>query len=308
VVATVTHRPGGRYGLPSFGDLGDTALELLVAAALIPALVLAARAWQRRPAGTLASVCGRLRWGWLLACLLVAVAAELLYLGVETVLEVATTTATAADLGFAGWVGWRGFAVAVPVLLALVPMEAAAEEYLFRGWLLQALGGFGRRPWLAMTVSALLFAVVHGLGTAWGFIDLVGFAVIAGWLTVRTGGLEAAIAVHVATNLVETIVQAATGTLASTETAADNSWRMTMVDLATVALYAVVISCLVRRRRIAAVVPEPADYQPVDYQPVDYQPAGYRRGGTGIRSRSEATTTSPENSSAASAANRSGSV
>jgi membrane protease YdiL (CAAX protease family) len=292
VIGFGTGRPDGRYGLPTFGDLGDTAWQLLVAAALIPALTLAARAWQGRPAGTLSSVCGRLRWAWLRTCLLVAVVAELLYLGVEAMLEFTTTKATAADLGFAGWVGWSGFAVAVPVLLALVPLQSAAEEYLFRGWLLQALGGFGRVPWIAITGSAVLFALVHGLGTVWGFVDLVAFALITGWLAVRTGGLEAGIALHIATNLVEMIWQAAIGTLSSTETAADNSWRMTSVDVTMVVLYAVVVVRLARRRSIAAVVPD----------------VGYRRGGTGIRSRSEATTMSPENSSAASAANRSGSV
>jgi membrane protease YdiL (CAAX protease family) len=191
-------------------------------------------------------------------------------------------------------VGWGAVAVAAPVLLALVPLQAAAEEFLFRGWLLQALGGLGRSPLVAMVLSAVLFTLVHGLGTVWGFLDLVGFAVIAGWLTVRTGGLEAAIALHLATNLLEMGWQAATGDLASLATAADNSWRMTAVDLAMVALYAVVVSRSTDRRRIARVVPEPA-------------PTGQRRGGTGIRSRSEATTMSPENSSAASAANRSGS-
>jgi membrane protease YdiL (CAAX protease family) len=257
-VAIAAGRPGDRDGLPSFGDLGDTAWQLLVLAAFIPPLMLAARTWQRRPAGTLSSVCGRLRWAWLGICILVAVVADLLYVGVELVLEFTTTTATPAALGFAGWVGWRGFAIAVPVLLALVPLQAAAEEYLFRGWLLQALSGLGRAPWAAMTISAVLFALAHGLGTVWGFVDLVAFALIAGWLAVRTGGLEAGIAMHIATNLVEMIWQAAIGTLSSTATAADNSWRMTAVDVIMVVLYAVVIVRLARRRGIAAVVPQPA--------------------------------------------------
>jgi membrane protease YdiL (CAAX protease family) len=257
-IAVATGRPGDRDGLPSFGDLGDTAWQLLVLAAFIPPLMLAARAWQRRRAGTLSSVCGRLRWAWLGICILVAVVADLLYVGVELMLEFTTTTATPADLGFAGWVGWRGFVIAVPVLLALVPLQAAAEEYLFRGWLLQALSGLGGAPWIAMTISAVLFALAHGLGTGWGFVDLVAFALITGWLAVRTGGLEAGIAMHMATNLVEMIWQAAIGTLSSTATAADNSWRMTTVDVTMVVLYAVVIVRLARRRGIAAVVPQPA--------------------------------------------------
>jgi membrane protease YdiL (CAAX protease family) len=255
--------------------------------------MLAARAWQGRPGGTLSSVCGRLRWSWLGSCLLVAVPAELVYLGV-----------TSADLGFAGWVGWPDFAVAVPVLLALVPLQAAAEEYLFRGWLLQSLSRLGRGPWVATTVSAVLFALAHGLGTVWGFADLVAFALVTGWLTVRTGGLEAGIALHLATNLLEMTWQAAVGSLADPSTAADSSWRTTVVDVAVVVLYAAVIARLAGRRGVTAVVPAPAD----EGGPVAVGPTAYRRGGTGIRSRSEATTMSPENSSAASAANAVGSV
>jgi membrane protease YdiL (CAAX protease family) len=271
-VAGAVDRPDGRTGLPSFGDLGDTVWQLLVLAAFIPPLMLAARAWQGRPAGTLSSVCGRLRWAWLGICLLVAVVAELLYLGVDLMLELVTTQATAVDLGFAGWVGWPGFALAVAVLLALVPMQAAAEEYLFRGWLLQSLSGLARSPWIAMAVSAVLFALAHGLGTVWGFVDLVAFALITGWLTVRTGGLEAGIAMHLATNLIEMIWQAAIGALASPETAADNSWRMTVVDVTVVVLYAWVVARLARGCGIAAVVPGPAADATAGAAPVSREP------------------------------------
>jgi membrane protease YdiL (CAAX protease family) len=270
-VGVVAGRPGGRYGLPSFGALGDTAWQSLVLAAFVPPLMIAARVWQRRPAGTLSSVCGRLRLRWLAACLAVAVAAEIGYTWFEGPLEPGASAS--------------GFAVAVPVLLVVVPLEAAAQEYLFRGWLLQSISG----RWAAMAVSATLFALVHGLGTVWGFLDLVAFGLVTGWLTVRTGGLEAGIALHVATNLVDAVWQAATGTLASTETAADSTWGMTAVDVTVVVLYAIVVAWLARSCGIATVVP------------------GYRRGGTGIRSRSEATTMSPANSSAASTPNRDGS-
>jgi membrane protease YdiL (CAAX protease family) len=81
---------------------------------------------------------------------------------------------------------------------------------------------------------------------------------IAGWLAVRTGGLEAGIAMHIAANLVEMIWQAATGALWSTETAADSSWRTTTVDVTMMVLYAVVVVRLAGRHSIAAVVPDPA--------------------------------------------------
>ena len=53
-----------------------------------------------------------------------------------------------------------------------------------------------RTPWPGVLVSAVLFALAHGLGSAWGFADLVFFASVASWLSLRTGGLEAGIAMH----------------------------------------------------------------------------------------------------------------
>ena len=52
-----------------------------------------------------------------------------------------------------------------------------------------------------MLVPALLFALAHGLGqSAPVFFDRFAFGVVAGILVIRTGGLEAAIAMHVLNN------------------------------------------------------------------------------------------------------------
>ena len=42
------------------------------------------------------------------------------------------------------------------VVLFLTPLQAAAEEYAFRGYLLQAFGGLFRSPYLAVAASSLL--------------------------------------------------------------------------------------------------------------------------------------------------------
>ncbi|MET9522895.1 CPBP family intramembrane glutamic endopeptidase [Streptomyces coeruleorubidus] len=47
-----------------------------------------------------------------------------------------------------------------------------------------------------MIPQAVLFAAAHGWGTKWGFIGLLVFGGVCGWLTIRTGGLEAAVALH----------------------------------------------------------------------------------------------------------------
>ncbi|GIF21544.1 membrane protease YdiL (CAAX protease family) [Actinoplanes tereljensis] len=249
VAATLAGRPEGADGVPSFGELADLALVFLMIAALLPATLVAARAIQQRPAGTLASVTGRLRWRWLLTCLGVAAVAIVLLLGGGTAL--ASATGVDAELDPADLVGWGPFLASMAVLLLVVPPQAAAEEFVTRGWLLQAVGSWCRRPWLPIAVQAVIFAALHGWGTPWGFADLLLFGVVAGWLTVRTGGLEAAIALHVANNLLGSVAAAAFGELGTDETAADMPWQFMVVDVVVLTAYAWVVLRLARRAGVA---------------------------------------------------------
>ncbi|MBG0563994.1 CPBP family intramembrane glutamic endopeptidase [Actinoplanes aureus] len=251
LAAAVAGRPEAD-GVPSFGELTDLAVAFLSIAVLLPVVLLAARWIQQRPAGTVSSVAGRLRWRWLMVCLPVAFVAILLFLGGGLGL----TAATGGEAGLgADLAGWGPFAGSMLVLALVVPGQAAAEEYLTRGWLVQAFGAWFRSPWLPIAVQALVFAALHGWGTAWGFADLLLFGLVAGWLTVRTGGLEAAIALHVMNNLVSSVLAAAYGELGMDQTAADMPWQMAVADLPVLFGYAAVILWLARRRAIAAVTP-----------------------------------------------------
>ena len=89
------------------------------------------------------------------------------------------------------------------MILLLTPLQAAGEEYCFRGYLTQAFGGpaSGRRA-SAVLVPALLFGLAHGIGQSPPvFFDRFAFGLVAGILVIRTGGLEAGIAMHVLNNL-----------------------------------------------------------------------------------------------------------
>lgn len=251
MAALLAGRPNGPDGMPSLGTLGELALGFLAIAALLPAVPLAARWVQRRPAGSLSSVTGRLRLRWLLTCVPVAAAAIGLVLGITMILP------APGDEGGTP-AGWATFLAATAVLLLVVPVQAAAEEYLMRGWLLQAFGTALRGPWLPIALQSVIFAALHGWGTPWGFADLVVFGVVAGWLTVRTGGLEAAIALHVVNNLLGSLIVAAYGDLSAEQTAAGLPWQMVAVDAPVLLAYALVIAGLARRRGLATRSPEPA--------------------------------------------------
>ncbi|MEN3615817.1 CPBP family glutamic-type intramembrane protease [Plantactinospora sp. ZYX-F-223] len=255
-IATLAGRPTGPDGLPTLGTLGDLALLLAAIAAALPFVLLAARWVQARPAGTVSSVLGRLRWRWLGRCALLAVPAVLLLLAGSFGLLALTGGLDDGEAVDTGWPGWAGFLGALVVLLLLVPLQAAAEEYVCRGWLLQGVGAFLRTPWPAIALQGVLFALAHGWGTGWGFADLAFVGGVLGWLTIRTGGLEAAVALHVVNNLISFVGAAALGQLASEETAADGPWEMFAVSLLVHAGYAVVVLWLARRHRLPTVSPE----------------------------------------------------
>ncbi|MER6683854.1 CPBP family intramembrane glutamic endopeptidase [Streptomyces olivaceoviridis] len=238
-------------GWPEFGPVSETAVDLLCIAVGIPVLLLVVRWIGRRPAGTVASVTGRLRWRWLLLCVLTAVPIVGLAMGCLFLLP-------ADGEPDSQWVGWPAFGRALVMLVLLVPVQAAAEEYVFRGWLTQTAGAFLRSPWAALLPQAVLFAAAHGWGTPWGFADLVVFGVAAGWLTWRTGGLEASIALHTVNNLFAFGVSAAVvDGLTSDETAADASWQLVVLDVLSIALYTAAVAWWLRRRRLDRTAPAP---------------------------------------------------
>ncbi|MBL7260008.1 CPBP family intramembrane glutamic endopeptidase [Paractinoplanes lichenicola] len=250
LAALLAGRPENPEGLPSFGEHADLAIAFLMIAVLLPLSLLAARWIQRRPAGTLSSVTGRLRWRFLLKLLPVALIAIVVLIAGGVGLSMLTGGADDAGLDDQ-LAGWGPFALSMLLLLVVVPPQAAAEEYFTRGWLLQATGVWFRGPWVPIAFQALVFAAAHGWGTPWGFADLFLFGAVAGWLTVRTGGLEAAIALHVMNNLVSAGVAAAYGQLTITETAADMPWQMAAVDVVVLTAYAIVVV------QLAPKTPEP---------------------------------------------------
>jgi membrane protease YdiL (CAAX protease family) len=241
VAAALTGHRTGPDGLPVFGPLPDLVVTLLMVALMLPAVVLAQRWVQGRPLGTLSSVTGRLRWSPFMLC----VPAAAVSTGLGLAGAMALTTGRGGDDGGA-WVGWGPFALSVLIMLAFVPLQAAAEEYAFRGFLMQAFGALLRRPWPAILIQAALFAAMHGWGTPWGFADLVVFGACAGWLTVRTGGLEAAIALHVVNNVAAFVLSAAFGLLTVDETAADAPWQLVLADVVAVLLYTAVVAKLTK--------------------------------------------------------------
>ncbi|MEU5786194.1 CPBP family intramembrane glutamic endopeptidase [Micromonospora purpureochromogenes] len=207
-------------GTPLFENL----LGLVVLASFIPVTLGVARLVQRRPPGTLHSVAGRLRWRWFAVCGCLAVVVAVLAIGALTLVYDDGAELRVADDP------WRFLGLTV-LLIVLVPLQAAGEEYATRGFLLQALGAYHR--WVGILGSALAFTLMHGLGTWPGFVALFVGAIIWAVLVIRTGGLEVSIAAHAATNLFAFVATAATGGLDVVDdtTAADAPLGVTLILL-----------------------------------------------------------------------------
>ena len=66
------------------------------------------------------------------------------------------------------------------VILLTTPLQAIGEEYLFRGYLLQAVGSLFGSRWVAIVATATLFALAHGAQNFPLFFDRFAFGLIAG--------------------------------------------------------------------------------------------------------------------------------
>lgn len=206
---------------PDVLDVTDPVTMLMTnlsLAALIPATMIATRVGHWRPMGRLWSVAGRIRWGWLARASLVTLVVWGAYLVAMWFVSGEEPSARPEH------VGWL-----LLITLLTTPLQAAGEEVAFRGGLLQGVGAWIRNPVVALVVGAVLstvfFAVAHTSFDPWILLELGSMAACACYLTWRTGGLEAAIALHVVNNLVITVGLLLVGGLAdayvSPETTSD---------------------------------------------------------------------------------------
>ncbi|MFN3786266.1 MAG: lysostaphin resistance A-like protein [Thiothrix sp.] len=107
---------------------------------------------------------------------------------------------------------WKAFFTFLPIALIITPLQAAAEEVLFRGYMMQGLGLLGWHPAVPVVGSALWFAVAHlanpEVDKNTYLIPLLYFflGLFLAVITVKSGGLELAIGVHAANNLFTVLV------------------------------------------------------------------------------------------------------
>ena len=204
---------------------------------MLPAVLLAMLVMGMRPIGRIWSVAARMRWGLLGRLLGVSVLAivvmNLVGIGVGLLLEPATDAAAAtSETGFDA----RAALLSMLLVLFLVPLQSTAEEVVFRGLFMQVLGAWIRNPWFAILIPSIGFASLH-IYDIWGLLAVGLLGAVSAWLTWRTGGLEAAIAIHIVNNYVAFGIMASGLTGETAQTTGDGNPAGLIGQIAGLALF-----------------------------------------------------------------------
>jgi membrane protease YdiL (CAAX protease family) len=249
VAVLVALLPTGRSWLSGLTgeDLGDPRVLLVTNVSLVIAVPVLWLVWpvvHRMRIGWSSSVLERLRFRLFLPWCTAAVAT----LGLVIVASFGVDAAFGADFsGPAASFGWL-----VLVVVLTTPLQSAAEEYVFRGYLSQAIASWfpAERAGAAVAalVTATLFSLAHGPGDWPTFWDrfLVGIACSA---VVRlTGGLEASISLHAVNNVLVFLLGGLAGEGAAGAAPAADAWLSAL--LTGVGLLGYVAAVAVLRHRV----------------------------------------------------------
>jgi len=93
------------------------------------------------------------------------------------------------------------------ISLLCIPFQAAFEEVVFRGYMMQGFAVLARNRWMPLIMTSLLFGLMHSFNPEveeFGFLTMmpqyVLFGLIFGIITILDDGIEAAIGAHAANN------------------------------------------------------------------------------------------------------------
>jgi uncharacterized protein len=232
----------------------DDALFLLSIAVALPAVWLGVQVVEGRSLGWVSSVCGRLRWRWLgltaAAILPIMVTGWLVWVQVGLHLKPHAEWPSAPQ-------NWPTTLSWLAITVALVPVQAAAEEYVYRGFLLQWIGSYLRNPVFGVAITTVLFVLGHSDLRPYRLVTLTAFGVVAAVLTLYTGGLEAAIVLHIVNNLATHAFGLLAGPLPGTDGGANMPWWMVGVELGMLAVVLATVLLLAWLQGVERIAPLP---------------------------------------------------
>ncbi len=190
-------------GMPDFELMGID-LNLGFALTLFPfilaffTVVWLVKPLHNRSFGTVINGGRKVRWGKMLfsAFLWIAISAAWLFWSVRTDPGNFSLNNTS-----------RTLLILAALSLLLIPFQAAFEEIIFRGYLMQGFAVLTRNRWLPILITSLLFGLMHSLNPEvreYGFFTMIPqyvfFGLVFAVLTMFDDGIELAIGAHAANN------------------------------------------------------------------------------------------------------------
>jgi len=106
----------------------------------------------------------------------------------------------------------NSFIVLLLLASVLIPLQTSFEEYLFRGYLMQALGLATKNKWFPLLFTSISFGLLHIANPevdAYGMQMMffyIGTGLFLGIITLMDDGLELALGFHAANNLVGSLL------------------------------------------------------------------------------------------------------
>ena len=259
------------FGVVDAGDPLSVSVGLIGVATLLPATLLGYRIVGLRPLSVLRSVQFRFRWSWLAFSLwpafaVTVVATLLQFFVLPLFVGGPSVVAPTIPIGT--------FLICAVIVIVVTPLQAAAEEFAFRGLITQMFGGWLRSAPVVIVLSAIPFAAAHtqylsnGGFVTWATADVALFALVAGFVTWRTGGIESSIALHAMNNTIAflTLASSLGGTTSTSTNAGSDPFPLLLsflVSVVTMVPYALWISHSAKKRGIqnrlipAVAVPPP---------------------------------------------------
>jgi membrane protease YdiL (CAAX protease family) len=236
------------------GELTDPWVLLFVNASLIVAIPCVWLLWATlhgMSIGWSSSVRGRLRWPLVWTWTRLAVPVLGVGLGLSVLLGVLLGDSDGGTVltGPIPSLGWL-----LVVVLLTTPLQSAAEEYVFRGYLSQAIAGWIGRPRAGAVVAAVLtaavFSALHAPPDVATFLDRFAFGLAASAVVWLTGGLEAAIVMHAVNNVLVFTLAGLLGEGVATESVPLGAGLLyLLVSLLTMAAYVLLVARLRGRVR-----------------------------------------------------------
>jgi len=182
----------------------ETLAYILLLITFVPiflAIIITQKVWHLRPFRTLLTSAPNFRWNYFFRTILIFFA----FIGALSFIEYKFFPEEFEGLEIQS--NKSVYLKFLIITLLLVPFQAAAEEFLCRGYLNQALIKYFGSPWFVFIITSAGFAALHAwnpeaagqMGPYLASIFLYGMAMCV--LLYFEGGIESAIGAHIANNI-----------------------------------------------------------------------------------------------------------